>query len=98
LRPKHGFWAPELGKAEKRELELAPDALALRVKWIPDWSTAHAAGLRNGDIIIGVDGKSERMTPPQLAVYVRLEHQVGDQLKLTVLRGDRSLELLQNLK
>lgn len=98
LRPKHGFWAPELSQAEKRELELAPDALALRVKWIPDWSTAHAAGLRNGDVIIGVDGRSERMTPPQLAVYVRLEHQVGDQLKLTVLRGDRSLELLQKLK
>lgn len=98
LRPKHGFWAPELSKHKKRELGLAPDALALRVKWIPAWSTAHAAGLKHGDIIIGVDGKSERMIPPQLAAYVRLEHKVGDQLKLTVRRGEQRLELLQNLK
>ncbi len=98
LRPKEGFWAPEISEDRKRELGVALDELALRVKWIPDWSTAHEAGLKEGDVILEVDGSRDRLIPRQLAAYVRLEHQVGDQLKLTVLRGDRRLDLLQHLK
>ena len=51
------------------------------------------AGLRMGDIIVAVDGKTDRMSESDFLVYLRLTHGPGDSVKLTVQRGSERAEL-----
>jgi hypothetical protein len=84
-----------LSAAEKKQADLAADRLALVVKDMQAERTAgpRKAGLRVGDVIIAVDGKTAAMTESQFLVYVRLRHPPGDQVKLTVLRGKERRDL-----
>ena len=74
---------------------LAADRLALVVKDMQAERTTgpRKAGLRVGDVIIAVDGKTGAMTESQFLAYVRLSHPPGDCVRLTVLRGKEHLDL-----
>ncbi|MBI3463682.1 MAG: PDZ domain-containing protein [Planctomycetes bacterium] len=88
LRP--GLWTLPLSEAEKREKGIPGDALGLFVKWVPPRATlAKQAGLRDGDVIVAVDGQTAPMNESQFIAYVRLHHLLGDTVALTLLRGDR---------
>ena len=84
-----------LSAAEKKQADLADDRLALVVKDMQADRTAgpRKAGLRVGDVIIAVDGKTGAMTESHFLAYVRLRHPPGHQVKLTVLRGQERLDL-----
>ena len=84
-----------LEAAKKREADLAADRLALVVKEMDAERNAgpRKAGLRVGDVIVAVDGRTGAMTESQFLAYVRLRHPPGDQVKLTLLRGKEELEL-----
>jgi hypothetical protein len=84
-----------LSAAEKKQANLAADRLALVVKDMKAERTAgpREAGLRVGDVIVAVDGKTGAMTEGQFLAYVRLRHPPGDRVKLTVLRGKEPLDL-----
>jgi predicted metalloprotease with PDZ domain len=89
LRP--GLWTVPLSKAQKQEKGLAADALGLRVKWVfGKESAAKKAGLRDGDLIAAVDGKTAPLSEAQFLAHVRLNHPPGSKLRLTLLRsGER---------
>jgi predicted metalloprotease with PDZ domain len=84
-----------LSAAEKKRADIAANRLALVVKGMEAKRTAgpRKAGLRVGDVIIAVDGKTGAMTESQFLAYVRLSHPPGEQVKLTVLRGKERLDL-----
>jgi hypothetical protein len=84
-----------LSAAEKKQADLTADRLALVVKHMEAERTAglRKAGLRVGDVIIAVDGKTGAMTESQFLAYVRLGHPPADRVKLTVLRGKDRLDL-----
>jgi membrane-associated protease RseP (regulator of RpoE activity) len=92
---RYGLSTVPLSDAEKKQAKLADDRLALMVKHMVAERTAglRKAGLRVGDVIIAVDGKSHAMTESQFLAYVRLNHGPDDQVKLTVLRGKERVEL-----
>jgi hypothetical protein len=96
-RPGLRYWlrSVPLSPAEKKQADLAADRLALVVKDMEAKRTAgpRKAGLRVGDVIIAVDGKTKAMTESQFLAYVRLNHGPDDQVKLTVLRGKERLDL-----
>ena len=98
LHPQENFWAPELSEEEKRQETVMRGRLALRVKWIPKESSANAAGLKEGDLIVSVDGSTKAKTARELAYYVRFEKKVGDILELRVRRGGHDLTLKQKLE
>jgi 2-alkenal reductase len=54
-------------------------------------TAAEQAGLRAGDIILGVDGQAVDDAHPLSQLL--LAHQVGDEVKLTVIRGTGQLEI-----
>jgi hypothetical protein len=85
-----------LSAAEKKQADLAADRLALVVKDMVAERTAgpRKAGLRVGDVIIAVDGKTKAMTESQFLAYVRLNHGPDDRVQLTVLRGKERLDLM----
>jgi hypothetical protein len=88
LRP--GLWTVPLSEAEKRQNGIPTEGLGLRVKWVlPRATPAKQAGLRDGDLIVGVDGKTAPMNESQFIADVRLRHPPGETVTLTLLRGDR---------
>lgn len=98
LRPRPGFWAPELKPEELRRLNLPEGSTPLRIQWINtgtiEGRLAQKHGLREGDILIAFDGKPlMRMSPKDFQVHVRLNYRISDVLPLTVLRGGQRIEL-----
>jgi S1-C subfamily serine protease len=92
LRP--GLWTIPLSNAQKQAKGIAADALGLRIKWVfGKDSTAKKAGLRDGDIVVAVDGKTAPMTEGQFLAHVRLNHPPGSKVRLTLLRGSQREEV-----
>jgi hypothetical protein len=91
------YWlhAVPISADERARADLATDRLALVVKDMEAERTAglRKAGLRVGDVIIAVDGKTGAMTESQFLAYIRLNHPPGDQVKLTVQRRKERLDL-----
>jgi serine protease Do len=78
--------------AEEEGLRVEQGALVREV--MPD-GPAEEAGLREGDIVTAVDGQAVDDDHP-LDELIR-EHEVGDQVELTVLREGRELSLTVEL-
>lgn len=92
---RQGLKVEPLSAADKKSREIEPDQLALAVKGLfgKGAPKLQAAGLRNGDVIVAVDGKSEGMTESAFLANLRLAHGPKDSVKFTVLRGEKTEEL-----
>jgi membrane-associated protease RseP (regulator of RpoE activity) len=97
LKPQPGFWAPTVNDKQLKELGSAvPDgAKPLRIQFINKGRTegkaALAAGLREGDVVLAIDGKPVTQTPEAFQMDVRLNRKVGETLNLTVLRNGKTM-------
>jgi len=97
LRP--GLQTVPLSPEQKQTGNISADALALRVKWIlPKAAYVKEAGLREGDLIVAVDGKTAAMNESQWLAYVRLNHRPGDTVRLTLRRGSQTEDVLLPVK
>ena len=69
---------------------------ALEVRWIntgrAEGRAAKRAGLKKGDIIIGMENKPLRLTSQQFNMHVKLNYEVGDKLPLTLLRNGKRIQ------
>ena len=93
LKPRPGFWAPELGAEDLGKLGLPAGSRAYRIQFIntenPEGRAARAAGLRSGDVIVAVADKPVTMSPEKFQLHVRLDFKVGDKLPLTLWRNGK---------
>lgn len=97
LRP--GLWTMPLSDSQKREKDIPINTPALRIKWVfGKDSAAKKAGLRDGDIIVAVDGQAPPLTEGQFMASVRLNHPLGDKLRLTLLRGGQREEIVMDME
>jgi hypothetical protein len=86
--PAPSIHGNDLSAEEKQRLGLGPKRLAMALgPFLPQ--VARQAGLRQGDIIVGVDDKRLEMTAGQFEVYIRLKYQPGQKLTYNLLRGGR---------
>jgi membrane-associated protease RseP (regulator of RpoE activity) len=79
---------------EKRNLGLADGAMALRVKgfppdWVKEKNTQAQQKLKQGDVIITVDGKNTLQTEGDLLGYLMQKKSPGQPVDLTVVRGGK---------
>ena len=77
--------------------DLAEDRMALRVRLVGQFgqhAAAKRAGVRQGDIIVGFDGRSDRMSETELLAHVLRKRKVGDWMKVTVLRRGERIEVV----
>jgi predicted metalloprotease with PDZ domain len=96
LEPRASVYGQDLTAEEKKGLGLSAKRLAFRQgKFVP--IPARNAGIREGDIILGIDDKAFEMTMLQFNVYVRLNYQVGDRVTYNIIRGDQRLNLPMTL-
>src|SRR5262245_50722004 len=69
---RYGFWPTPLDANERSQHKLGADSFAFRVKnlYTPRAEKLKDAGLRQGDIIVGVDGNTKSMTESQFIAYL----------------------------
>ncbi len=94
--PNGGFWGAKASPKQRRELGLDTKDLALRVTFI--WGKwTREAGIKNGDIVVTIDGKQNDMNVRQIHAHLQLNRDWGDTVPVVVRRGDKRLELTMQL-
>lgn len=102
LVPNPGFGGQALSADEKRALGLSPDAFALRVGYLITWGAesrfgraAQQAGVRKGDVVLGVDDERAFASHDHFQAWWRLCMRVGHVARLELLRDGqrRTVEL-----
>jgi S1-C subfamily serine protease len=91
-----GLVLEDLAAAERQQRKLDPSKLALFVKSVGQYNqhaAAKKAGFQKEDIIIALDGKTDRLTEGQLMGQLLQTKMPGENVSATVLRGTATLEL-----
>jgi S1-C subfamily serine protease len=87
----------DLSVEEKKALGLAAGQVAFRQKDSVS-AQAQAAGIRGGDVIVGVDGQVLEMDVDEFVRHVRRSYLVGDKVIVNVLREGKRLNLAMTLQ
>jgi hypothetical protein len=96
LDPSPFVSGDDLDPAAKQALGLSGKALAFRQSsFVP--GPSRAAGVRPGDIILGIDDRLLEMTALQFNAYVRTNYKLGDEVTLNLLRDGKRLGLPMTL-
>ncbi len=91
-----GLRLSDLSDNERRDADLSPDKLALRVDHVGQYgqhAAAKRAGFQKGDIIVSVGEKSDRMNESLLFAYLVNNFKPGTSVPTTVLRDGREVKL-----
>jgi len=91
-----GLVLEDLTNEERSRRKLGDQGMALFVKHVGQYGK-HAAGKNAGfqkdDVIVQIAGQSKRITESELIGQLLQEHQTGENVKATVLRGSERIEL-----
>jgi predicted metalloprotease with PDZ domain len=96
LQPASCVHGSDLTPAEKKELGLDAKRLAFRQGPFVS-KAAEQAGIRQNDILLGVDGRVLDMTARQFDAYIRVTYRVGDTITFNILRAGQRLDLPMKL-
>jgi hypothetical protein len=96
LPPEPGVRGADLSAAEKASFGLAADRLAFRQGSAVS-AAAKRAGIRAGDVIVGVNGKPLTMTMVQFNAHVRVNYAVGETVTYDVLRDGKPVNVAMTL-
>jgi membrane-associated protease RseP (regulator of RpoE activity) len=96
ILPSLTVFGEDLSTEEKRALGLSAKRLAFRQQE-PVHRLAQAAGVRAGDVIIGIDGQALEMTMLEFLAHVRKNYLVGDRITINIIRADKRIALPQTL-
>ena len=97
LLPSLTVFGYDMTAKEKESLGLGEKQLAFR-QVAPVHSEAQAIGVREGDIILGVDNLKMEMNVAKFLGYVRQNYLVGDRVTLNVLRDGKRVDLPTKLR
>lgn len=92
LVPSARLYGRDLSAAEKKALGLPAKQLAFRQKDIVQ-AQAREAGVRPGDIILGVDDRRLEMDVDAFLKYVERNYLVGDRVTVNLMREGKRLNL-----
>ena len=88
-----GFRAAALAKFERREAGLPETGLAIRVLSVKPRGLVQALGLQKGDVITALADDTRERTLDRLRSDMLRRFAPGDEVRLTVRRGEETLEL-----
>src|SRR2546425_823494 len=91
-----GLVLEDLPDSERGVAALSPSDLALRVKYVGEYGS-HAvgkrAGFKKGDVIVNVDGRTERLTESDWFGFILDKKMPGERVSISLLRGGQRLSL-----
>ena len=91
-----GLVLEDLAEEERTRRAVATDKMALFVKNVGQYgknAAAKNAGFQKEDVIVELDGSSNRVTEGELIGHLLQKHQPGEKVKTVVLRGQQRVEL-----
>jgi S1-C subfamily serine protease len=91
------FFGDDLSAKEKQSLGLDENRLAFRQDK-PISKELQTIGLKEEDIIIGIEGQSLEMTMTEFLGYVRRNHLAGERIMVNVLRSGKRIDLPMTLR
>ncbi len=95
--PRFQVWTPPASDEVRRKLDVPESDSALEVRWINKEGIggrqAFEAGLRQGDVIVAMEGKPFHLTTKQFNSHLKLNYKVGDTLPLTVVRDGKRIDI-----
>lgn len=98
MPPRLHIWMPELAEDRERELDLGEDETAFEVRWINQGEesgrAAQEAGLREGDVVVALNGEPIELGPAQFMAHIKLNFKVGDELTFTIVRDGRRRDIV----
>jgi hypothetical protein len=97
LLPSLPLAGDDLTAGEKKALGIVPKRLAFRQQ-TPVHKDARTAGVRAGDVILGIDGQFPETSMIEFLADVRKSHLVGDRVTLHVLRRGMRVDLSMKLR
>ena len=86
------FRAQPADSATRKKLGLRDDLLAFKVSWVNQWKKKPASPLRNGDVIVGINGNRKSLTVGAFTAYLFREAN-GKTVKLTIIRDGQTKSL-----
>jgi hypothetical protein len=92
---RYGLALQPLAPADRAKRGIGNNEMGFVVKnmWGPGGKLLQQRGLRVGDVIIGMDGKTDALTESQFLADLRLNHGPNDRVRFTILRGQQRMEL-----
>ncbi len=97
ILPSFTVFGYDLSAADKKKIGLGEKQLAFQ-QIAPVHEEAYAMGVREKDIILGLDDLKLEMSAEGFLAYVRQNFLVGDRLTLNLLRDGKKLDLRVKLK
>lgn len=91
-----GLRLESLPEEQQRERRLPSDQLALRVKHVGEYgdhAVAKRVGFLKDDILVAIDGDRSPFTESGLMAKLLQTKRLSDRIRVTVLRGEKRLEL-----
>jgi len=96
LEPSASVYGKDLSAAEKKKHNIPEKTLAFYMgDYVPE--PARQAGIRKGDIILGIDDKKLEMTMLQFNAWVRLNYTVGQKVNYNIIRDGRRMNIPMKL-
>ena len=99
LSPKPGFGGPILKDHELKNYGLKKGTFAFKVRYIVTWGdnsytgrNAMKAGIRRGDLILSVDGKSDFKDMKHFHAWFRFTRKIGSTVTFKVMRKGKTFE------
>ncbi len=81
---------------QRKKAGLPETGMVLRAKYVGQGSgphgTAFKAGIRQGDVIVSFDGRTDLLRETDVLAYGVMQKRPGDVVTVTVLRGGKRLE------
>ena len=94
--PGAGFWANPIGDGQRKQLGIKKQAMAMKVVVV--WAAwAKRAGVKNGDIVVEVDGLKTNSTMRQIHAKLQLGREWGETIQVNVIRKGKPMELTMTL-
>ncbi len=95
LSPQPGFGGRPLSASQKKKHGIKEDAFAFRVQYLVTWGpnrhtgqNAAKAGIRKGDIVYSVCGKTDFESMHHFHAWFRLTQKIGSRCEILIVRGD----------
>jgi hypothetical protein len=91
-----GMLLETLPAEDRKKAGLPESAMALRVKYLGQngpHAAAYRAGVRQGDVVVSFDERTDLPRETDLLAQAVLKHKVGDQVAVTVLRDGKKINV-----
>lgn len=92
---RHAVRFVPLSADKKRHSNIAADSMAFEIKnmYGPRPEPLRRAGVKIGDVVIGIGDRTDLVTETQFLVYLRLNYGPGQKIPLTIIRAGKKMTM-----